>query len=165
MTGRRMSAVASRVRKTCPRESPKNMAGIRVLLDTGPLVAYLNRADQYHEWAKRCWTALHDPLWTCESVLSEAIFVLQSEDVGATPVLHLLELGIIRWDFTAAGHWPDLSRLIRKYADQPMSLADACLVRMAELTDRCQVFTTDRDFLVYRRKGRQVIPLLAPFAI
>jgi hypothetical protein len=44
-----------------------------------------------------------------------------------------------------------------------MSLADACLVRMSELTERCQVFTTDRDFLVYRRKGRHLIPLLAPF--
>ncbi len=44
-----------------------------------------------------------------------------------------------------------------------MSLADACLVRMAELSDSCQVFTTDKDFLVYRRRGRQVIPLLAPF--
>jgi predicted nucleic acid-binding protein len=80
------------------------MGGIKVLLDTGPLVAYLNRADQYHQWAKRCWTALHDPLSTC-------------------------------------------------------------LVRMAELANQCQVFTTDRDFLLYRRKGRQVIPLLAPFAI
>jgi predicted nucleic acid-binding protein len=52
---------------------------------------------------------------------------------------------------------------LRKYADQPVSLADACLVRMAELHDNCQIFTTDRDFLVYRRKGRGVIPLLAPF--
>jgi len=54
-------------------------------------------------------------------------------------------------------------RLLRKYADRPMSLADACLVRMAELTDGCQVFTTDKHFRVYRRKGRHVIPLLAPF--
>jgi predicted nucleic acid-binding protein len=53
--------------------------------------------------------------------------------------------------------------LLRKYADVPMSVADACLVRMAELAGNCQVFTTDRDFLVYRRSGRQVIPLLAPF--
>ena len=57
----------------------------------------------------------------------------------------------------------DVLNLLRKYADQPMSLADACLVRMAELHDNCQIFTTDRDFLVYRRKGRGVIPLLAPF--
>ena len=57
----------------------------------------------------------------------------------------------------------DVVRLLRKYADVPMSVADACLVRMAELAVSCQVFTTDRDFLVYRRSGRQVIPLLAPF--
>jgi hypothetical protein len=54
-------------------------------------------------------------------------------------------------------------RPLRKYADQQMSVADACLVRMTELNDRCQAFTTDRDFRVYRRKGRHVIPLLAPF--
>ena len=57
----------------------------------------------------------------------------------------------------------DVLNLLRKYADQPMSLADACLVRMTELNDNCQIFTTDKDFLVYRRKGRSVIPLLAPF--
>jgi predicted nucleic acid-binding protein len=98
-------------------------------------------------------------------VLSEAIFILQSERVGAAPIFQLIERGIIRCDFSGTNHWSDLSRLAQKYADQPMSLADACLVRMAELTHQCQVFTTDRDFLVYRRKGRQVIPLLAPFAI
>jgi predicted nucleic acid-binding protein len=57
----------------------------------------------------------------------------------------------------------DILNLLRKYADQRISLADACLVRMAELNENCQVLTTDRDFLVYRRKGRSVIPLLAPF--
>ena len=57
----------------------------------------------------------------------------------------------------------DVLNLLHKYADQRMSVADACLVRMSELNDNCQVFTTDRDFLVYRRKGRSVIPLLAPF--
>jgi len=62
-----------------------------------------------------------------------------------------------------SAHQPDVWQLLRKYADQPMSLADACLVRMAELSGHCQVFTTDKDFLVYRRKGRHVIPLLAPF--
>jgi uncharacterized protein len=140
------------------------MAATRVLLDTGPLVAYLNHEDQHHEWSKRCWAVLHDPLWTCESVLSEAIFVLQSERLSPDPVFKLIERSILRWDFAGASHCTDLFRLMRKYADQPMSLADACLVRMAELTDQCQVFTTDRDFLIYRRKGRHVIPLLAPFA-
>jgi predicted nucleic acid-binding protein len=139
------------------------MAATKVLLDTGPIVAYLNRNDQHHRWAIQCWSALFDPLWTCEAVLSEAIFLLQSEKVGIEPVLRLLERQIIRLDLVLADHRPDVSRLLRKYADLRMSLADACLVRMAELADPVQVFTTDRDFLVYRRKGRHVIPLLAPF--
>ena len=66
-------------------------------------------------------------------------------------------------DFSVSAHRPDVWQLLRKYADQPMSLADACLVRMAELSTNCQVFTADKDFRVYRRKGRSVIPLLAPF--
>jgi predicted nucleic acid-binding protein len=139
------------------------MAAISVLLDTGPLVAYLNRSDRYHRWAVSAWSALSDPLITCEAVLSEAVFVLQSEHASPEPILRLLERGIIELDFALNAHRADVIRLLRKYADQAMSVADACLVRMAELTDTSQVFTTDRDFLVYRRKGRHLIPLLAPF--
>ena len=103
------------------------------------------------------------PLWTCESVLSEAIVTLQLEGLNPEPILALLERGVIQLDFAVRENRPDVFQLLRKYADQSISLADACLVRMAEITDRCQVFTTDRDFLVYRRRGRHLIPLLAPF--
>ena len=75
----------------------------------------------------------------------------------------MLERETILLDFSMEENHSDVLNLLRKYADQPMSVADACLVRMAELNDNCQIFTTDRDFLVYRRKGRHVIPLLAPF--
>jgi predicted nucleic acid-binding protein len=139
------------------------MAATKVLLDTGPLVGYVNRKDQYHKWAVESWSVLYDPLWTCEAVLSEAVFVLQSEGASAEPILRMLDRGIIRLDFVLNDHRADIVRLLRKYADQPMSVADACLVRMAELADLCQVFTTDADFLVYRRKGRHIIPLLSPF--
>lgn len=139
------------------------MAATGVLVDTGPLVAYLNRRDQHHDWAVRCWQALTDPLWTCEPVVSEVVFLLQSQGADTGPMLQLLERDIVRLGFALAPHQPDVFRLLRKYRDRPMSLADACLVRMAELADDCQVFTTDRDFLVYRRKGRLTIPLLSPF--
>jgi uncharacterized protein len=139
------------------------MAATKLLLDTGPLVGYLNRTDQHHAWAVHCWSALFDPLWTCEAVLSEAVFALVSEGQSPEPILRLVERGVIRLGFALDAQRVDVFRLLRKYADQPMSLADACLVRMTELTERCQVFTTDHDFLVYRRKGRHVIPLLAPF--
>ena len=140
------------------------MAATKVLLDTGALIGYLNRKDAHHKWAVESWSALSDPLWTCEAVLSEAVFLLQSEGMSLDAVIHYLESGIIQLDFSLEENRADVLNLLRKYADQPMSLADACLVRMAELNDNCQIFTTDRDFLVYRRKGRSVIPLLAPFA-
>ena len=139
------------------------MAAIKVLLDAGPLIGYLNRKDQYHDWAVESWAAMTEPLWTCEAVLSEAIFNLQSEGMSLDSILSYLESGIIRLDFSMEDNRADVLNLLRKYADQPMSLADACLVRMAELNGNCQIFTTDRDFLVYRRKGRSVIPLLTPF--
>ena len=139
------------------------MAATKVLLDAGPLIGYLNRKDQYHGWAVESWESLTEPLWTCEAVLSEAIFNLQSEGMPLDSILYYLESGIIRLDFSMEDNRADALNLLRKYADQPMSLADACLVRMAELNDNCQVFTTDKDFKVYRRRGRGVIPLLAPF--
>jgi predicted nucleic acid-binding protein len=104
-----------------------------------------------------------EPVWTCEAVLSEAIFNLQSEGMSLDSIFHFIESGIIQLDFSVEENRADVFNLLRKYADQPMSLADACLVRMTELNDNCQIFTTDKDFLVYRRKGRGVIPLLAPF--
>jgi uncharacterized protein len=139
------------------------MAATKILLDSGPLVGFLVETDQHHRWADEIWSRLYEPLWTCEAVLSEAIFLLQSGGVSIDPLLELFERGLIKIDLSISSHQPDIWELLRKYADQPMSLADACLVRMAELNDNCQIFTTDKDFKIYRRKGRSVIPLLAPF--
>jgi predicted nucleic acid-binding protein len=139
------------------------MAATKIFLDSGPLVGFVSETDQHHEWAQDVWSSLYEPLWTCEAVLSEAIFLLNSVNALIDPLLELVERGLVNIDFDVSSHRSDIWALLRKYADQPMSLADACLVRMAELNNNCQIFTTDRDFLVYRRKGRGVIPLLAPF--
>jgi predicted nucleic acid-binding protein len=139
------------------------MAATKLLVDTGPLVAYLNRRDRHHRWAVDCFATQFDPLLTCEAVLSEAVFLLQSQGAGAEPVLQLVERNVVQVVAVLDDHRPDVFRLLRKYADRPMSLADGCLVRMAEVHEDCRVFTTDRDFRIYRRNGRQVIPLLSPF--
>jgi len=139
------------------------MAATKILADTGPLVAYLDQNDEYHPWAVTAFSSFHEPLYTCEAVISEVVFLLHSSDHGVESFLQFLERGIVRIDFEANKNLADILNLLRKYSDQPMSLADACLVRMAELAGDCQVFTTDRDFLVYRRKGRGVIPLLTPY--
>ena len=139
------------------------MAATKILADTGPLVAYLTETDQHHRWAAGVFGSFYEPLYTCEAVISETLFLLRSASLNVENFLQMLERGAVRTDFNLEPNRADVLNLLRKYADQPMSLADACLVRMAELNDSCQIFTTDRDFLVYRRKGRSLIPLLAPF--
>ena len=139
------------------------MAAIKLLCDTGPLAAFFNRNDQHHSWAAEQLDRIFQPLLTCEAVVSETVFLLQGDALPADPVFEMIERGKLLVQFSAEEHWPDLRRLVRKYSDLPMSLADACLVRMAELAGPCQVFTTDRHFRIYRRHGRHLVPLLTPF--
>ena len=133
-----------------------------VLMDTGPLVASLNRRDRYHRWAKARLGELDPPISTCEPVLAEACFLLRDTPGGGAAVLTLVERGVLLVDFQVTPHARSLATLMTKYADVPMSLADACLVRMTELDGRRAVMTLDGDFLVYRRHGRQVIPVMMP---
>lgn len=131
-----------------------------VLLDTGPLVAFLNRRDAHHDWARAHWQQLRPPMLTNESVLSEASFLLQEFGGDPDAILDLLEREVIRISFDLGHQVTAVRKLLRKYRSTPMSLADACLVRMSELVSEPTVFTLDSDFSVYRRHGRQVIPLL-----
>ena len=134
------------------------------LLDTGPLVAFFDRSDADHEWAKEQWAKAPLPMLTCEAVLAEATYLLQMR-AGLPPekLLALLERGLVSVPFRLDEHVGLVARLLERYGDQEMQLADACLVRMSELKRDCRVFTLDKaEFQVYRRFERQVIPLLAP---
>src|SRR6266498_1900574 len=133
------------------------MAGINLLCDTGPLAAFLNRNDQYHPWASEQLDRILQPLLTCQAVVSETIFLLQDAGLSADPIFEMIERGKLVVQFSPEEQWPDLRRLVRKYVNLPMSLADACLVRMSEVAGQCQVFTTDRHFRFYRRHGRHII--------
>ncbi len=134
------------------------------LLDTGPLVAFFDRSDADHEWAKEQWAKAPVPMLTCEAVMAEAAYLLQ-ERAGLAPdkLLLLFERGVLGIPFRIEEHVAALSRLLEKYGDQQIQLADACLVRMSELRRDCRVFTLDKqEFQVYRRFDRQVIPLVVP---
>ncbi len=133
-----------------------------VLLDTGPLVAAINRRDKHHAWARLQLAELSPPLLSCEAVLAEACFLLRAAPGGADAVLELVRRGVIEVSFHAGDHVAPIARLMKKYADMPMSFADACLVRMSEIHADSSTFTIDKDFRQYRRHGRQVIPLLVP---
>jgi predicted nucleic acid-binding protein len=139
------------------------MAGVSLICDTGPLIAFFNRRDQYHSWASEQFARFSQSLVTCEAVISEALFLLQDDGLSGDPIFEALFRGKVLVEFSAREHWPDLRNLVRKYSNLPMSLADACLVRMTELAPHSQVLTVDRHFQIYRRHGRQLISLLAPF--
>lgn len=133
-----------------------------VLLDTGPLVAFLNRQDDAHEWAVARFKEIEPPFLTCEAVVSETIHLLQGRAVVLEHLEKFLVAGFIRVDFTFADEVVAVTRLLRAYRNVPMSLADGCLVRMSELHPSAVVFTLDTDFHIYRKHGRQVIPVLLP---
>ena len=133
-----------------------------ILLDTGPLVAYLNRADQHHVWAVKQFETLIEPVVTCEPVWAEAVYLAMKRGSDAGALWRFLRSRVIELTFSLKSDYESVAALMRRYADVPMSLADACVVRMSELQVECQVFTTDSHFKIYRRFGRQVIPLLSP---
>ncbi len=132
------------------------------IVDTGPLVAYLDRSERHHAWVSQRVGELDAPLLVCVPVLAEAMFLLTRLPVAQDALLGLLGNGALRLAFDIQDHIAALRSLIRKYADLPMSLADACIVRMAEVNEQHLVFTLDADFLVYRRHGREPLGLIHP---
>lgn len=102
------------------------------------------------------------PFLTCEAVITEACFLLHYLPEGEKDVLSLVEAGIIEIDFSISGEVETIKTLMEKYKSVPMSLADACLVRISELNDDSVVFTLDSDFWIYRKNGREEIPLIIP---
>ena len=134
----------------------------RVILDTGPLVALINGRDKYHKWATLQWAQIDPPLLTCESVLSEACFLFRGLDGGQTAVFEFLRRRILHTPFGLGEHVNQIGWLLQKYSNVPMSLADACLVRMTELYSESLVLTFDTDFSIYRKNKKQVIPILSP---
>lgn len=135
----------------------------RAIVDTGPIVALLDRRDGWHAWAKKTFDELDAPLGTCEAVLSEACFLLRRAKQSPDLVLGLVEAGVLAPDFVVRQEVRPLRATLTRYANLPASLADACLVRMAELRPGAPIVTLDRDFLVYRGRGRRRFPLIAPF--
>jgi predicted nucleic acid-binding protein len=129
------------------------------IADTGFIVALSNRLDRHHDWAASLATTITEPLLTCESVLSEAAFHLESSSF----VLSLVENELLRVAFDLSQNLPQMQELARRYADRKPDLADLCLIRMSELHPRHTIITVDEsDFRVYRRNKRETIPLLCP---
>lgn len=134
----------------------------RRLVDTGPLVALLDRRDKYHLWAKAQVEEIDPPLYTCEAVLTEASFLLDGVAGGSQALLDLVQKSLVQVDLSLQEEVSSIKRLLMRYGNVPMDLADACMVRLSELHEDSILWTIDSDFQIYRRNGRSVIPVLMP---
>ena len=137
-----------------------------VIIDTGPLLALLVEREGRHSWASETASKLIMPFITSESVMTEACFLLEREGLPVEPLFELLEIEAVIIGFDLQAEHSRVSSLMARFAKLPrnksMSLADATLVRLSEIHDRAAVFTFDGDFRIYRKNGRQQIPLIIP---
>jgi predicted nucleic acid-binding protein len=132
------------------------------LIDTGSLIAVLYRRDQFHRWAVEQISRMPAPLLTCEAVLAEAGFLAQRMLGTSRAVYEFVETGAVEIAFDLQEEFEAVKNLAVRYENVPMSLADACLVRMSEIYENSTVFTTDGDFRIYRKNTNQIIPTIMP---
>lgn len=136
-----------------------NPAG--VLLDTGPLVALLSRNDAAHDRARRAFAACAPPFRCCEAVVAEACFLMRKVHAGGpADVVALGARGVYSIAISAEAEWTGIEALLKKYADRPISLADACLVRAAEIHEEARILTFDSQFSAYRWARNRTFQLL-----
>ena len=129
------------------------------ILDAGPLIAALNRQDEHHRWACEILERLGPPFYSCPEALAEAA-AMTGQPAAIVEMVNAKEIILA---FHLAEQTASVLSLLNKYADRGMDLADACVVRMTEMIRDCRVVTLDRtDLAVYRRNGRELIPVITP---
>ena len=134
-----------------------------ILLDTGPLVAVLSADDARHDAAARAFDECLPPFRSCEAVIAEACFLMRKvHPAGSAEVLALGRRGVYEIGVRLDDHWETVEALLRKYADRPISLADACLIRCAEVHHEPRILTFDGDFRLYRWARTRKFDVLSP---
>jgi predicted nucleic acid-binding protein len=136
-----------------------NPAGI--LLDTGPLVALLSKNDANHDRALRIFAECAPPFRCCEAVVAEACFLMRKVHTdGPAEVVALGERGVYMIAISVGEHWTNVGAILRKYSDRPISLADACLIRCADIHKEARILTFDSDFNIYKWARNRKFELL-----
>ena len=135
----------------------------RVITDAGPLVALFDPSDAHHRWAVAHFREVPAQVFTCDAAMTEAAHLLRKARKGLDGLLGAWKRNALITCFNSDENKSEIVRLMHQYRDVPMSLADASLVRMCELMPDATLLTVDDDFTVYRRFGRRVIPLIAPW--
>jgi len=132
------------------------------LIDSGPLIAALNRRDRHHLWAAKILAELQAPPLTCEAVITEVCWHLRRSTRAVARVLTMPSRGDLLLNPMIGTEGPQIAAKIEQYGET-MDLADACLVRLAEIYPRAKIITIDREhFTIYRRNRNQPLALICP---
>ena len=132
------------------------------IVDAGPIVALLSPSERQNGWAAEQARSAPPNVLTCDAAISEACFLLKRDGQEPEQVFALIESGFLRSNFDLHAEYRSVRDLLRRYADTPLSVADACLVRLSEIPADTVVWTLDPDFHIYRQHSCQTIPLITP---
>jgi len=126
-----------------------------VLVDAGPLVALLDRADAEHEACIEALRRIREPLVTVWPAFTEAMYLLGRSWLAQKALWSRIETGALSLAPLDELDAPRMRELMEKYRDLPMDLADAALVRVAERESLTEIFTLDRRHFSVYRPGRK----------
>jgi uncharacterized protein len=135
-----------------------------VIIDAGPIYAFLDRDEKHHDWVCAQFREIRGQLLTCDAVLSEVCFLLERSKSDISGLREMVRRKVLLSGFQSLRCLDRALDLMAVYRKIPMSLADACLVVMIEQNPGSALFTLDRDFTIYRQHSRRLIPLIAPFS-
>jgi len=134
------------------------------LIDTGVIVAVLDKRDLHHQRVTHALKKIRQPFATCEAVINESCYLLSHIAGAPEAVLANVEQGIFEIRFQLREAITTVQYLMQKYRDQPIDLADACLIQMADELNTGDILTLDSDFLHYRWRKTKHFNLLIPQA-
>ena len=121
-----------------------------VLLDTGAIVALLDRNESAHQACADAVQQLQAPLLTCEAVIAESCYLLRNLAGASEAVIENIAAGMFQVAFQLSHEAASVKQVLRKYRDRKIDLADACLIRLADMFETGDILTLDRDFTIYR---------------
>lgn len=133
-----------------------------VLVDTGVIVALLDRSERQHARCVEVMQGLDRPLVTCEAVIAESCYLLRGLPGAADTILENIERGVFQIPFQLAHATAAVRNILRKYRDLAPDFADACLIQLADELDTGDILTLDGDFDSYRWRRNRPFHLLVP---
>ncbi len=135
-----------------------------VLLDTGVIVALLDRSERHHKSCEAALEAIAGPLLTCEAVIAESCYLLRFLPGALAAILENVVAGTFQIPFQLSRSASQIQRVLRKYQDREVDFADACLIHLATEFHTGDVLTLDHDFEIYRWSGNKPFRLLIPLS-